>query len=122
LDREAIIDLVRADGGSERVDLVGRFWLSSLDGRVLLLDRFGDAVLDVRGEAIVIAASAGSAGKPLGATIESVVSRHVRHVGPITVQPTIWVVQDGRIRELANPDAIADTVGAGAAAVIVGRA
>ena len=42
--------------------------------------------------------------------------------GPITVQPTTWVVQDGRIRELADPDAIADTVGAGAAVVIVGRA
>jgi hypothetical protein len=52
-----------------------------------------------------------------------VVSRHVRNVGPITVQPTTWVVQDGRIRELADPDAIAETVGgSAAAAVIVGRA
>jgi hypothetical protein len=33
------------------------------------------------------------------------------------------VVQDGRIRELADPDAIAETVGgSAAAAVIVGRA
>jgi hypothetical protein len=118
LSREAIIDVVRAAGGSAQVDPVGRFWLSCLDGRVLLFDRFGDPTLDVRGEAILVD---GSPGEPLETTIGSVVSRHVRNVGPITVQPTAWVVQDGRIRELADPDAIADTVGAGAAAVIVGR-
>jgi hypothetical protein len=118
LSREAIIDVARAACGSEQVDPVGRFWLSSLEGRVLLLDRFGDVALDVRGEAVLLD---GSSGERWEATIESVVSRHVRHVGPITVQPTTWVVQDGRIRELADPDAIADTVGAGAAAVIVGR-
>lgn len=120
LSREAIIDVARAAGGSEQVDPVGRFWLSSLDGRVLLFDRFGDPTLDVRGEAILVDGSPGEA--PLQASIGSAVSRHVRNVGPITVQPTTWVVQDGRIRELADPDAIADTVGAGAAAVIVGNA
>jgi N-methylhydantoinase A len=119
LSRESIIDVARAAGGSEQVDPVGRFWLSSLDGRVLLLDRFGDPALDVRGEAILVD---GSSDKSWEAAIEAVVSRHIRHVGPITVQPTTWVVQEGRIRELANPDAIAGTVGAGAAAVIVGRA
>ena len=123
LSHEAIIDVARAAGGSERVDPVGRFWLSSLDGRVQLFDRFGDSALDVRGEAILLD---GSAGEALAGTVESVVSRNVRHVGPVTVQPTTWVVQDGRIRELANPNAILDTLGsgvaAGAAAVIVGRA
>lgn len=123
LSHEAIINVARAAGGSERVDPVGRFWLSSLDGRVQLFDRFGDPALDVRGEAILLD---GSAGEALAVTVQSVVSRNVRHVGPVTVQPTTWVVQDGRIRELANPDAILDTLGsgvaAGAAAVIVGRA
>ncbi|HEY3693555.1 MAG TPA: hydantoinase/oxoprolinase family protein [Pseudonocardiaceae bacterium] len=120
LSREAIIDVARAAGGSEQVDPVGRFWLSSHDGRVLLFDRFGDPTLDVRGEAILLD---GSPDEPLEATIRSLVSRHVRNVGPITVQPTTWVVQDGRIRELADPDAIAETVGgSAAAAVIVGRA
>jgi hypothetical protein len=118
LSREAIIDLARAAGGSEQVDPVGRFWLSSLGGRVLLFDRFGDPTLDVRGEAILVD---GSPDEPLEATIGSLLARHVRNVGPITVQPTAWVVQDGRIRELSDPNAIADTVGAGAAAVIVGR-
>ncbi|PZS16836.1 MAG: hypothetical protein DLM60_14760 [Pseudonocardiales bacterium] len=119
LSREAIIDVARAAGGSEEVDPVGWFWLSSLDGRVLVFDRFGDPALDVRGEAILVDGSPGA--PPLEATIGPAVSRHVRNVGPITVQPTTWVVQDGRIRELAGPDSIADTVGTGAAAVIVGR-
>ncbi|MGH3820990.1 MAG: hydantoinase/oxoprolinase family protein, partial [Pseudonocardiaceae bacterium] len=116
LSRAAILDVARAACGAEQVDLVGRFWLSALEGRVLLLDRFGDPALDVRGEAILV-----DGDEPWEATIKAVVSRHIRYVGPITVQPTTWVIQDGRIRELADPEAIVDTVGAGAAAVIVGR-
>ncbi|MFN2535391.1 MAG: hydantoinase/oxoprolinase family protein [Pseudonocardiaceae bacterium] len=118
LSREAIVEVARAAGCSEQVDPVGRFWLSRPNGRVLLLDRFGDSALDVQGEAILVN---GTGGESLRATLESVVSRHVRHVGPVTVQPTTWVVQQGRIRELADPDAIEATVGGGAAAVIVGR-
>jgi len=118
LSREAIVEVARAAGGSAQVDPVGRFWLSRLDGRVLLLDRFGDPALDVEGEAILVTETGG---EPLLATLGSVVSRHVRHVGPVTVQPTTWVVQQGRIQELANPEAIEATVGTGAAAVIVGR-
>ncbi|MCA1836118.1 MAG: hypothetical protein LC721_07255 [Actinobacteria bacterium] len=118
LSREAIVEVARAAGCSEQVDPVGRFWLSRPNGRVLLLDRFGDPALDVQGEAILVN---GTGGESLRATLESVVSRHVRHVGPVTVQPTTWVVQQGRIQELADPDAIEATVGGGAAAVIVGR-
>jgi N-methylhydantoinase A/oxoprolinase/acetone carboxylase beta subunit len=118
LSRDAIVEVARAAGASAQVDPVGRFWLSRLDGRVLLLDRFGDPALDVQGEAILVNETAG---EPLRAAIGSVVSRHVRHVGPVTVQPTTWVVQQGRIQELADPDAIEATVGADAAAVIVGR-
>jgi len=73
----------------------------------------------VQGEAILVN---GTSGESLRATLGSVVSRHVRHVGPVTVQPTTWVVQQGRIQELADPGTIEATVGAGAAAVIVGRA
>ncbi|HET9257652.1 MAG TPA: hydantoinase/oxoprolinase family protein [Pseudonocardiaceae bacterium] len=116
LSREAIIDVARAAGASERVEQAGRFWLSVLDGRVLLLDRFGDTALDARGEAILV-----KDGQPVEAAVESAVSRHVRNVGPVRVQPTTWVVQDGRIRELAELDAIGDVLAAGAAAVIVGR-
>ncbi|MDQ3899155.1 MAG: hypothetical protein M3319_01420, partial [Actinomycetota bacterium] len=118
LSREAIVEVARAAGGSGQVDQVGQFWLSRLDGRVLLLDRFGDPALDVQGEAILVN---GTGGESLRATLGSVVSRHVRHVGPVTVQPTAWVVQQGRIQELADPEVIEATVGSGAAAVIVGR-
>lgn len=120
LSQAAIIDVIRAAGCSEQAQPVGSFWLSSLDGRVLLVDRFGDPALDVRGEAILID---DSPGEPPEALIAPLVSRHVRHVGPITVQPTTWVVQGGRIRELTDSDAVAATLsaGAGTAAVIVGR-
>ncbi|HEY2763626.1 MAG TPA: hydantoinase/oxoprolinase family protein [Pseudonocardiaceae bacterium] len=120
LTREAITDVARAAGCPERVHSVGRFWLSYRPGgdRVLLLDRFGDSVLDVCGDAVVVD---GSHDEPVATLVGSLVSRHVRHVGPVTVQPTTWVVQDGRIRELAESVAVAEAVGAGAGAVIVGR-
>jgi hypothetical protein len=121
LSREEIIGVARAAGGSNDVEAVGRFWLSSLEGRVLLFDRFGDTALDVHGEAILVN---DPTRESLRATIGSVVSRHVRHVGPVTVQPTAWVIKNGRIRELADPNVIMDTLGAGeagVAAVIIGR-
>ncbi len=72
LGREEITEVARAAGGSGHVDPVGRFWLSNLEGRVLLFDRFGDTALDVRGEAILIN---DTAGEPLRAAIGSVLSR-----------------------------------------------
>lgn len=122
LSREEIMEVVCAAGGSRDVEAVGRFWLNAVEGRVLLVDRFGDVVLDVRGEAVLVPSGGDGSGQAVDTMIRPVISRHVRHVGPITVPPTIWVVQEGRIRELTDADAIAGTVGAGAAAVIVGRA
>jgi len=121
LDPAAINDVVRASGGAEPVEPVGRFWLSHHPGgeRVLLLDQFGDPVLDVHGAALVVEGS--QPDESFGAALDAMISRHVRHSGPVTVQPSTWVVQEGRIRELADPAAIGDTLGAGTAAVIVGR-
>jgi N-methylhydantoinase A/oxoprolinase/acetone carboxylase beta subunit len=121
LSREEIIEVICAAGGSRDVTVVGRFWLNAGEGRVLLVDRFGDVVLDVRGEAVVIPSSSKTSADTIDTLIRPVVARHVRHVGPINVPPTIWVIQDGRIRELADSDAIPGTVGAGAAAIVVGR-
>jgi hypothetical protein len=124
LSRAAITEVARATGGSERVEPVGQFWLSCppAGGRVLLLDQFGDAVLDVHGDAVLVEPTMDSMpDKSLRATVESLIARQVRHVGPVSVPPTAWVVQGGRIRELADPGASTDHLGTGAAAIIIGR-
>jgi hypothetical protein len=117
LDRAGIAAAARAAGCTEHLEPVGTYWLCrNAGGRVLLLDRFGDPVLDVRGEALLV-----EDGQWLDGTIEPVVARHLRHVGPVTVQPTTWLVQDCRIRELEGPATVGAALGAGRAAVIVGR-
>ena len=58
-------------------------------GHVDVLDRFGDTVASIDGE--ITEAS------ELGAAVE----RHTRHRGPITLRPTIWIIDDRRLIELA---------------------
>jgi len=123
LDPAGIAAVARAAGCDEPPEPVGTYWLGRATGagRVLLLDRFGDAVLDVRGEAVLVEPGPAGDRPAVRGLIEPLVARHVRHVGPVTVQPTAWVVQDCRIRELEDPAAAATALGAGPAAVIVGR-
>ena len=118
LDRAGIAAAARAAGCAGHLEEVGAYWLCGDPpaGRVLLLDRFGDPVLDVRGEALLV-----EDGQWLDGTIEPVVARHLRHVGPVTVQPTTWVVQDCRVRELEGSATVGAALGTGRAAVIVGR-
>ncbi|HSV66769.1 MAG TPA: hydantoinase/oxoprolinase family protein [Mycobacteriales bacterium] len=120
LDPAAIAAVARAAGCVEHPDEVGRYWLgrSAAAGRVLVLDRFGDPVLDVHGEAVL---TGGPGDPPLAGLLEPLVQRHIRHVGPVTVPPTTWLVQEGRIRELEDLATIAGALGTGRAAVIIGR-
>lgn len=120
LDGEEITCIARREVNSDGVQAVGRYWLgvNAGAGRVLLLDRFGDAVLSVRGEALLVT---GLTNDELTGQLMPVLARHVRHVGPVTVSPTAWVVQGSRVREMTDHEAIAPTVGAGRAAVIIGR-
>ena len=103
---------------------IGPYWLAADDGKVLVLDRFGDVVLEVKGEAVVGPALAGSAD---AAALAPLLDRHVRHMGPVTVAPTAWLLRGSRLAELGEPDApaLADVVAAHAhhpdLALVVGR-
>ncbi|MGH9188593.1 MAG: hydantoinase/oxoprolinase family protein [Acidimicrobiales bacterium] len=103
--------LVRARGCDE-VLAVGACWLGRSarrdKGRVVILDRFGDLVVDLRGEAV----TGQAAGADLGRAAADLVTRHVRHMGPVTVAPSVWVVHGAQVTELADtePAAVAGTV------------
>jgi hypothetical protein len=94
---------------------VGEYWLAEDRGRILLLDRFADPVVTVGGE-VVNAVS----GEGIGAAI----ARQTRHRGPVTLAPTVWVIDGSHLIELTSADAGATAVGyaSTAAAVVVGRA
>jgi hypothetical protein len=99
----------------------GEFWLAaSGDGshrRVLVLDRFADPVAELLGEVVDDVVDDPAA-------IAAAVARQTRHRGPVTLHPTIWVIDGAHLIELTSADALATAQGyAGtAAAIVIGRA
>jgi N-methylhydantoinase A/oxoprolinase/acetone carboxylase beta subunit len=99
-------------GDAWDLEPVGSYWLGTQPGRVIVLDRFGDPVADIRGE--VVEAHA------LDATID----RMTRYRGPITLRPSVWVVRDASFVELPSADQATATEVAGSSAdarLVVGR-
>jgi hypothetical protein len=98
----------------------GAFWVATRDEKVLVLDRFGDVVVDTEGE-VVRAAAEGVARDDVGAAID----RRTRTVGPMSVTPSVWVLRGTRLTELGSGtlvDAVVDLAGVDPdVAVIVGR-
>ena len=97
----------RAISSGRGVDIdpvaVGSYWIvaDQRHGRVLVLDRYGDAVLDARGEALI--------GTELANEITQLaagLARHTRHLGPVTLPPTAWIIRGGQLAEIDNPDAV----------------
>ncbi len=105
---------------------VGPYWLASDHGRVVVLDRFGDVVLEVKGEA-VHGPALPSPGTDGLAALGALLDRHVRHMGPVTVSPTAWLLRGSQLAELGEPDAatLAEVVASNAhhadLALVVGR-
>ncbi|HKN89776.1 MAG TPA: hydantoinase/oxoprolinase family protein [Acidimicrobiia bacterium] len=81
---------------------VGSYWLARHPSgeRVLLLDRFGDVVLDVKGEAAPVPAGADDSAR----LVTGLVAGHVRHMGPVTLAPTVWLVTGHRLTELSEAE------------------
>lgn len=119
LDRDAIGQRAAAHGYPEAVP-TGAFWLSTRDGTVLVLDRFGDVVVDTEGEIL----RAGATGVPR-ADVAAAVQRRTRSVGPMSVAPSVWVLRGTRLTELGSGELVDAAVGLAGedpdAAVVVGR-
>jgi hypothetical protein len=62
---------------------------------VLVLDRFGDRLVDVSGTVDRTADPD---------LVRQAVDQLTRHRGPVTVLPTVWVVQGTRFTELSSGD------------------
>jgi len=75
------------------VTQAGRFWLVHDGGTVAVLDRYGDEVVTLRGE------------ESSAAELDATVARHVRYRGPITLRPTVWIVDGNRFLELVPTSA-----------------
>jgi N-methylhydantoinase A/oxoprolinase/acetone carboxylase beta subunit len=102
---------IRALGTTgEVLTRAGAYWLLRRDDRLRVVDRFGELVASVRGE---------PTDEPhLAATIESL----TRYRGPVTLRPTVWIIEGRRVLELNGFD-VAENPYAGRADVtyLVGR-
>jgi hypothetical protein len=118
-DTEQIAEIARRTLHGIAMRPVGRYWVGShaSSGRVLLLDRFGDTVLNVRGDVIWLD---GVGSDALG-ELRAVRDRHTRHAGPVTFAPTTWLVAGTTIRQLTEDDAASAMRDTRPAAVVVGR-
>lgn len=80
------------------VQPIGAYWLAG-DGegpdRVVVLDRFGDVLVDVVG-----AVDRTGDAAAIGASVE----RLTRHRGPVTLLPSVWVIHRSRFTELSSGD------------------
>jgi hypothetical protein len=107
-----IMSRVRCHGEPRRV---GSFWIGHVNhgaDRVLVLDRFGDAVVDTAADLVDLDAGSGTA----GADVRSAVQRNTKRLGPVTVAPTIWVIHGDSLVEIATGDVAgtAEALAAGA--------
>jgi N-methylhydantoinase A len=89
---------------------VGSFWVGHVNHgseRVIVLDRFGDAVVDTAGDLVDGGAVA---------DMRSAVARNTKRLGPVMLPPTIWVIHSDSLVEIASGDvsATAETLAAGA--------
>jgi hypothetical protein len=112
-----------ARAGFPAPEQVGSYWMSRHPNgeRILLLDRFGDTVLDAKGEAHPVPADPAEG----TALVARLVAAHVKHMGPVRLAPTVWLVCGHRLTELSEveqADPLRSLPAGEPAVVIVGRA
>jgi N-methylhydantoinase A len=98
LDDETVRSRVPSGG---EVEARGRFWLITTpskhgDSRFAVLDRYGDEVIDVEGV------------RADGAGLAEVFEDAIRYRGPVTIRPTVWIIDGRRLIELASIDPAAN--------------
>jgi hypothetical protein len=74
------------------VSVAGRYWLVADGHDLTLLDRYGDEVVSLTGETTT------------ADRLEATTQKLTRYRGPVTLRPTVWIVDDRRLLELAPSD------------------
>ena len=87
-------ELISAAHPGAAIEQSGAFWVATRGDRCAVLDRYGDEVVQVDGEIV----RSGPAG--LAASIGT----HTRYRGPVTLRPSVWIIDGRRLVELAATD------------------
>ena len=84
-----------ADALAGAVRPIGAYFLSAEGSRVTVLDRYGDPAAEIIGTVV-------DGRENLAAAVE----RNTRFRGPITLKPSIWVIDGARLLELSSGDIV----------------
>ena len=105
IDAGEAASILGAVGTTSPVAAEGSFWWSSAPARhdlvrLVVADRFGDIALDDVGA--LVSMPAGDAGAIT--QLEAAIERHTRHLGPVSLPPTVWVLSSNQLLELGSGD------------------
>ncbi len=82
-------------GGGD-VHTAGSFWLAVQPTKVVVLDRFGDPAADITGAV---------ANGP--DEVAALVDKLTKYRGPVTLKPSVWVIDGAHLMELSSGDVVA---------------
>ena len=82
---DAVAALVAAGA---RVDAVGAYFVVRTDTALCVRDRFGDDVIAIEGE------------RAEAESLHETIERLTRYRGPVTLRPTVWIIDGSRLIEL----------------------
>ena len=85
---------LRTSHPTSHLRAAGSFWIVVDATSVLVVDRYGDTVVSIDGEVL-------ASGHP---DLMDVIDRLTRYRGPITLRPSVWVIDGQRLIELATVD------------------
>ena len=87
---------IRADRGLDP-EAVGTYWVvRPAKDELVVLDRFGDPVAEITGSTTSDVTQ-----------LAQLVERHTRYRGPITMRPSVWVIDGAQLIELSSGDVVA---------------
>jgi len=121
VDADTAASLLAAEGVTSPVGHEGAFWWATAPARhdlvrLVVADRFGDIALDHVGTLVELT------GADRMADVAAAVEHHTRHLGPVALPPTVWLVTGNHLMELGSGDhsaTVRDLVGEGTALVLV---
>ena len=93
---EAEIEGAAAPLGGGEVRAAGAFWLAVQHAKVLVLDRFGDPAAEIIG---VVADHPDD--------VPALVDKLTKYRGPVTLKPSVWVIDGAHLMELSSGDVVA---------------
>jgi hypothetical protein len=92
--RDEAVQAAAPFGGGE-LQRAGDYWVVQRPDHLVVLDRFAEPVAEIIGEIVTEADE-----------LAAVVERRTRYRGPVTLRPSIWVLDGNRFVELSSGDVV----------------